>query len=111
MGLISPAAFVAVGAGTALLLVADALHPWMFLKLLAVGVLVIAHVRLGQLLARLADPSNQPHRGRAALIQTAVAGAVLAILWLVLAKPDVPVAGLPDWLTRPGLLDRPPPRS
>jgi protoporphyrinogen IX oxidase len=107
LGLVSPAAFVAVGAGSALLFVADALHPWMFLKLVAVGVLVIAHIQYGYVLVHLADQDARAPTLRVRLIAAAVILSTLAILWLVLAKPPVPTDVLPDWLLEPGILNRP----
>ncbi|HVM38785.1 MAG TPA: CopD family protein [Sphingomicrobium sp.] len=107
MGLVSPAAFLAIGTGTALLFVADALHPWMFLKLMAVGVLVIAHLQYGYVLSHLSDQMAHPPVLRLRLIAAAVMIAALAVLALVLAKPPIDPGFLPDWLTTPGLLDPP----
>lgn len=107
MGFVSPAAFLAVGAGAALLFVSDALYPWMFLKLMAVGVLVIAHLQYGYVLTHLATQEARAPAMRVKLIAAAVSVAVLAILVLVLAKPHVSTEFLPEWLTEPGLLTRP----
>lgn len=107
MGLVSPAAFLAVGAGIALLFVSDALHPWMFLKLVAVGLLVIAHLQCGYVLTHLADREARPPTRRLSLIAAAVPLSSLAILGLVLAKPEMPTGLVPDALTEPGLLSRP----
>lgn len=104
MGLVSPAGFVAVGSGTALLFVADALHPWMFAKLAAVTLLVIVHVQFAYVLTHLAvEGAKQPNL-RIGLLVGTTAVAALAILALVLAKPAIGDAGLPEWLTRPGFL-------
>ncbi|MBU2032940.1 MAG: CopD family protein [Alphaproteobacteria bacterium] len=107
MGLVSPAAFVAVGAGGALLFVADALHPWMFVKLAAVGVLVGAHMQYGYVLAHLADEDAKGPTLRILAIGWSVVISAGAILFLVLAKPVIPVGFIPDWLSEPGLLQRP----
>jgi protoporphyrinogen IX oxidase len=107
MGMVSPAAFVTVGAGSALLFVADALHPWMFAKLVAVGVLVIAHVQYGYVLTHLADQAQRAPELRVKLIAAAVLLSSLIIILLVLAKPDIPIGFLPTWLLEPGLLSRP----
>lgn len=107
MGLASPAAFVAIGAGVALLLVADALHAWMILKLIAVGVLVIGHIQYGHVLVHLADQEARAPTLRVKAIATAVFLFMLAAIWLVLAKPDVAIDSLPDWAREPGLLQRP----
>lgn len=107
MGLVSPAAFVAVGAGGALLFVSDALHPWMFVKLAAVGVLVGAHMQYGFVLTHLADEEVKGPTLRIKAIAWAVAISASTILVLVLAKPLIPVDFIPDWLTEPGLLQHP----
>jgi putative membrane protein len=107
MGLVSPAAFVAVGAGGALLFVSDALHPWMFAKLAAVGMLVGAHMQYGYVLSHLADEKAEEPTLRLRLIGWAVGISASAILLLVLAKPVIPVDFIPNWLSEPGLLQRP----
>jgi protoporphyrinogen IX oxidase len=111
MGLASPAAFVAIGAGAALLFVADALHPWMFLKLAAVGVLVIAHMQYGYVLARLAREEARAPTLRVRLIGLLVLASAAAALWLVLAKPVVGTGFIPDPLLEPGILQRPEDRA
>lgn len=108
LGIVSPAAFVAIGAGGALLFIADALHPWMFLKLVAVGILVIAHIQYGHILSHLADEEARPGI-RVKLVAAAVLLSSLAILWLVLAKPVIDLNALPAWLQEPGLLSPPDP--
>ncbi|HXH52033.1 MAG TPA: CopD family protein [Sphingomicrobium sp.] len=107
MGLVSPAAFIAIGAGAALLLISDALHPWMFVKLMAVGVLVIAHMQYGHILAHLADEEAKAPTVRVVFVAAAVAASAALALWLVLAKPEVPTDFLPAWALEPGLLQRP----
>lgn len=107
LGLVSPAAFVAVGAGSALLFVADALYPWMFLKMMAVGVLVVAHVQYGNVLTHLAEEAASVPGLRLKIVEGLVLASTLAILVLVLAKPSVPVDLLPAWLMEPGVLTRP----
>ncbi len=106
MGLVSPAAFIAIGAGAALLLTSDALHPWMFVKLMAVGVLVIAHMQYGHILAHLADEQAQAPTVRVIFVAGAVCLSAALSLWLVLAKPHVPTDFLPRWAIEPGLLQR-----
>lgn len=107
MGLVSPAALIAVSAGTALLFVGDALYGWMFLKLAFVGLLVFAHMQYGHVLAHLADQEARAPTLRVKAIALAVLVATAAILWLVLAKPELPVSLFPQAMTEPGLL-RPP---
>lgn len=107
MGLISPAAFIAVGAGTALLFVSDALHPWMFVKLMAVGVLVVAHVQYGYVLTHLANEGAEGPTTRIRIVCGAILASAVVALYFVLAKPAVSEGFVPSWLSEPGYLTRP----
>lgn len=104
MGLVSPAAFIAVGAGTALLFVSDALHPWMFVKLAAVTVLVIVHVQFAYVLTHLANEGARQPTLKIRIMVGAIVAASLAVFWLVLAKPAVPDRALPGWMREPGIM-------
>jgi uncharacterized membrane protein len=107
MGVVSPAAFVSIGAGGALLFVSDALHPWMFVKLMAVGVLVLAHIQYGYVLTHLADEEAKGPTIRIIGIAVAILISAAAVLWLVLAKPAISEGFVPEWLSEPGFLQRP----
>ncbi|MBU2135429.1 MAG: CopD family protein [Alphaproteobacteria bacterium] len=99
----SPAAFVAIGAGTALLLLAPGvLQGWMFLKLALVGLLVMAHVQYGFVLTALSEPGAKPPRLRLMAVWILVFGVMTGILWLVLEKPFLGSSRLPGWLLEPG---------
>jgi protoporphyrinogen IX oxidase len=98
----SPAAFVAIAAGTALMFLRDVFSVWMALKLLAVGALVAIHVREGYLILYLFDPGHRYARWQQLLGTVATLGAIVAILWLVLAKPGFSLDDLPEWLRKPG---------
>lgn len=100
--IISPAAILAIGAGAALLLVADALHGWMFLKLLAVFALTIAHLQFGSLLRRHEARAFAPSSSFVYGLYGGAATAAGIVLWLVLAEPAVSYSWLPDWMLRPG---------
>jgi uncharacterized membrane protein len=107
LGLVSPAAFVAIAAGGALLFVSDALHPWMFVKLVVVGALVVAHMQYGHLVAKLAERDVHASRLRLKLIEGAVLVSAAVVLLLVLGKPALSLDFLPDQLLEPGFLNRP----
>lgn len=98
----SPAAFVAVVAGMALIFLRDVFTVWMALKLLLVGALVIVHVRHGHVLLHLFDPGGAYARWRQYLATAVTLTLIVGILGLVLAKPIFEIAALPDWLTTPG---------
>jgi uncharacterized membrane protein len=107
MGLVSPAAFIAVGAGSALLFVSDALHPWMFAKLAVVTVLVVVHVQYAYVLTHLAEEGAQQPTLRIRVMVAAILAAAAAIIYLALAKPLLDGDFLPQWLSQPGFLKPP----
>jgi len=101
--LVSPGAFVAIGAGAALLFLSPrAMEGWMFLKLALVSGLVLAHVHYGFVLAALSDNREEPPRLRLYALTLWVSGMILGVLWLVLEKPAITSEALPDALLRPG---------
>lgn len=104
MGLVSPAAFLSVGAGTALLFISDALHPWMFAKLAVVTVLIIVHVQYAYVLTHLADEGAKQPTIKIRLMVAAIFAASLGILYLVLAKPVLGDEVLPRWMSEPGIM-------
>ncbi len=106
MGIVSPAAFVAVAAGTALLFVGDALHPWMFAKLAVVAALIVVHVRYAYVLTHLAEEGAQQPTWPIRFMVAATVAATLGILYLVLAKPPFGDNILPAALSQPGFLQR-----
>lgn len=100
----SPAAFVAIGSGTALIFFREAYAGWMALKLAAVGALVLLHMRAGFVIVRIFDPIHSYAAWRRWTTIVATLAIILTILWLVLAKPLVDFSRLPDWLREPGAL-------
>lgn len=98
----SPAAFIAVAAGTALLFMREVFTTWMMFKLLAVGLLVIIHIRAGFLILNLFEPRGRYSKWRSSSITVATVAVIGCILLLVLAKPPIELDGLPDWMRRPG---------
>jgi protoporphyrinogen IX oxidase len=97
----SPAAVVAIAAGTGLLLYGGVFAPWMFAKLGAVSALVLIHLLAGRLATatRLGASYGRVRQTLATLATTIV---VTTILWLVLAKPIIDLSALPDWARQPG---------
>lgn len=104
LALISPAAFIAVGSGIALIFVAETFVPWFSLKLVAVGVLVGLHLVTGLLIIHLFDDGEDYPVWRFGAVAGASLLATLAVLFLVLAKPQLPLDTLPDVISRPGAL-------
>jgi uncharacterized membrane protein len=98
----SPAAFVAVAAGIALIFLREVFTLWMALKLIAVGALAVIHVVNGYKLRRAFETDKPYGRWLQLLATAATLTVIAAILWLVLAKPSIGVEMLPEWLHRPG---------
>ncbi len=105
VAVMSPAAFVAIGSGTALIFLRQTFENWFSLKLALVGVMVIIHILTGLVIIRLFDKGQVYPVWRfvaVTLVTVAVVGAILAV---VLAKPDVPNL-LPRAMSEPGALGR-----
>lgn len=87
VGLMSPAAVVAVVSGTMLVFLAASIGGWMVLKLVAVALMVALHVYLGRLLGRLhqAPDMRRPAAHLALIIPAMVV--ITAVVGLVSWKP------------------------
>lgn len=85
----SPAALLAICAGTLIFVLNDITHFWLAVKLGLVTMLVLGHLLAGLLVLRL-----EKGQGRRAiqpwctLLLVYVCVLTVAIIWLVLAKPD-----------------------
>ncbi|MBB3935524.1 CopD family protein [Aureimonas phyllosphaerae] len=103
---VSPAAFVAVGTGTALILLREVFTPWFAIKLLLVGLLVTIHVRLGLLVLSVFREEGHFRTWRVVLSTVAICSVLTGILWVVLAKPAVSLDWMPAAAFEPGGLSR-----
>lgn len=85
--IVSPAAFIAIASGTALIFAQHTFTLWFSLKLLLVGLLVGIHMRIGHVILRVFDrPSGWPAwRHRAMTI--VAASTALSVIAVVLIKP------------------------
>lgn len=88
VGILSPAAFVAIGSGTALIFLRQPYHPWFSIKLALVGLLVVAHIINGLVIVRLFEAGNLFPFWRFLALAALTLAVVLAILFVVLAKPE-----------------------
>ncbi|UVI39538.1 CopD family protein [Qipengyuania spongiae] len=97
---VTPAAIIAIAAGTALIFIASAFTLWMFVKLLAVGVLVSLHAWIGHLVVLMSERRGRyaPRSALPTLLPIMIA--MVAILFLVLGKPALE-SFAPAWLARP----------
>lgn len=104
LALISPAAFVAIASGTALIFLRAAFEPWLSAKLALVGLLVLIHILAGLVIIRLFDRGETYPAWRFVAETMASFVLVAGVLYLVLAKPELPAS--PSALTEPGGLAR-----
>lgn len=105
VAIVSPAAFVAVGSGTALIFLRETFEPWFSVKLTVVGAMVVAHILTGLVIIRLFEEGNVYPVWRFVAVTLATLLIVGAILAVVLAKPDLPHL-LPEAMSEPGALRR-----
>lgn len=97
---VTPAAVVAVIAGTWLIFLREVYVPWFFAKLVFVVLLVAVHAWVGHILVKTGD-GKDPAPPAPVLPVIAIFVPVLAILVLVLAKPPLDWLTLPEWLLAP----------
>jgi len=101
----SPAAFVGIGTGTALIFLRATFEPWFSLKLALVGAMVVTHILTGLVIIRLFEEGTVYPVWRFVAVTALTLLVVMAILAVVLAKPDVPEM-LPAAMSEPGALGR-----
>lgn len=104
--LVSPAAFVAIATGTGLIFARETFTAWFALKLALVGVLVLAHVRLGAVILDIFKEGRTYPPWRWAVVTTLLGVTVLGILVVVLGKPAIDLALVPAIFHEPGGLHR-----
>jgi len=98
---ITPAGLVAIGSGTALIFLREVYVPWLFAKLVFVALLVVFHAWVGHTLVSVAETEGTHVPPEPTLPLLLLLVPVVAILTLVLAKPDLGSIPLPDWLMQP----------
>lgn len=99
--LITPAAVIAVAAGTALIFLRGTFAPWFFAKMVGVGALVIVHVLIGGIVIDMGERSGDSPAPPPSPYLLGGLAAMVVILAFVLAKPAVPTDPFPDWLMTP----------
>ncbi len=98
--IVTPAAVVAIAAGTALIFLRGAFVPWMFAKLVAVGLLVALHALIGHTVVQMSERRGDYVPPSAAPLLAATMAFMIAVLLLVLGKPQMPDL-TPRWLDTP----------
>jgi len=98
--IVTPAAIIAIAAGTALIFLRGAFVPWMFAKLVAVGLLVTLHALIGHTVVLMSERRGEYAPPTPVPLIGAMLGTMTAVLLLVLAKPVMPDL-IPAWLEAP----------
>jgi protoporphyrinogen IX oxidase len=98
---ITPAAALAVASGTLLVFLREVFTVWMFGKLVFVALLVTVHAWVGHTIVLVAETKGR-HAPPAPLVPALALGvAVVGVLALVLAKPELEELPMPAWLLQP----------
>ncbi|MBK1796234.1 CopD family protein [Devosia sp. WQ 349] len=87
IALVSPAAFVAIGSGTALIILQGTYENWFSAKLFAVSIMTGIHIFTGLTILKLFEPHKSYPLWRMVLVITLTVIVILTILTLVLGKP------------------------
>jgi len=106
VGMTSPAAFVAIGSGTALIFLQTTFVEWFSLKMVLVGGMAMLHVVAGLVMAQLYEPGGRFGRVAMATLTTAYTVLIVGVIWLVLAKPNIDSNAFAEQLFAPGGLHR-----
>ena len=101
---VSPAAFVAVVSGTALIFVEATFEPWFALKMGLVIAMIVVHITSGVTILSLFEPGRTYPGWRTALVSGLTVAVVSAILVTVLGKPEWGTPGQVDAFFAPGNL-------
>jgi putative membrane protein len=89
VGMASPAAFVAIASGTALIFLQATFQEWFSIKMLLVGGMAMLHVVAGLILMQLFLAEGRFSRGAYVALSTAYLVLITAIVYVALAKPHI----------------------
>ncbi|WP_448663908.1 CopD family protein [Sphingomonas sp. CJ20] len=98
---VTPAAVIAITLGSALVFLRGVFVPWMFAKLVVVGVLVLLHAWIGHVTVTIGERRGGYTPRRAWPFVALALAAMLVILVLVLGKPVLGDGLAPGWLVAP----------
>ena len=104
VALVSPAAFLAVASGIALIFMQATFEAWFAVKLALVAAMVIIHVTSGALILRLFEPGQAYPFWRFIVVSTLTVTVIAAILVVVLGKPQWTTSGEVQAMFAPGAL-------
>lgn len=100
----SPAAFVAIGSGTALIFLQSTFREWFTLKMALVGAMVMLHVLAGLVAMRVFEPGGRFGSRFRVTLTGCYLVLIVAIIWVVLAKPTIDSTQFLTELFQPGAL-------
>ncbi|HKM74023.1 MAG TPA: CopD family protein [Stellaceae bacterium] len=100
----SPAAFVAIASGTALIFLQSTFQEWFSTKMVLVGAMVMLHVVAGLVLGQLFLADGRFGRVSYVALSSGHIVLITAIIWIVLAKPHIDSNRFATDLFRPGAL-------
>jgi uncharacterized membrane protein len=101
----SPAAFVAIGTGTALIFLQGTFREWFTLKMVLVGAMVMLHVLAGLTAVRVFASDGRFGSRSCVGLTSVYLVLIVAIIWVVLAKPTIDSAQFAAHLFEPGALE------
>jgi protoporphyrinogen IX oxidase len=104
--LTSPAAFIAIASGTALIFLQSTFAEWFTIKMVLVGLMAMLHVVAGLVMHQLFSPSGRFGRLSFVVLSSSYAVLITAIVWVVLAKPHIDSNQFAVNLFKPGGLGR-----
>ncbi len=85
----TPAALAAIVSGTAVFLLGRIVEPWLIVKLSLVAALVVSHTLTALLILRTEDVGGEAVRPWCWLLGGLLCILMTAIVWTVLAKPEI----------------------
>jgi len=101
----SPAAFVAIATGAARIFLRETFVAWFSLKMLVVSALLMVHVGTGVVMLKVFAPEGRIRRVSGVALTASGMISVIAILWVVLAKPAIDVDAIAGALFAPGAFE------
>lgn len=104
--LTSPAAFIAIASGTALIFLQATFEEWFSIKMVLVGIMAMLHVVAGLVVHQLFSPKGRFGRFSFVALSGTYAVLIVAIVWVVLAKPQIDSNQFATHLFEPGGLSR-----
>ncbi|WP_043316437.1 CopD family protein [Microbulbifer sp. HZ11] len=95
---VTPAAVTTVVVGTWLIFLRGVFEPWFYSKLFFVALMVFAHAWIGHIIVEVAETKGRTHIPTPFIALLVVLLPMLAVLFLVLAKPELSGIEFPEWL-------------